>query len=125
MKIKMTIVLVAFLFVFAVVSNAQTDNSPKSTQKSEQEEKPLKIKNKPQVQYKPEDCNASKSFVNLKVTFDKSGKISKAEIAKSSGCEKFDRQALSAARKIKFTPAMKNGEPVTVTKTVQYTFEIF
>ncbi len=119
------IVIGALLFLFAGVSHAQTDNSVNSSQKSNQEEKPLKIKNKPQVQYKSEDCDVSKSFVNLKVTFDKSGKITKAEIAKSSGCEKFDRQALSAARKIKFTPARKNGEPITVTKTVQYTFEIF
>ncbi len=125
MKIKIMIVTVALLFIFAVVSNAQTDDSPKSTQKSEQAEKPLKIKSQPRVEYTQGDCNVSKTFVNLKVTFDKSGKITKADMVKSSGCEKFDKQAISAARKIKFNPAMKNGKPITVTKAVQCTFEIF
>jgi TonB family protein len=34
-------------------------------------------------------------------------------------------QAIAAARQIKFTPAMRNGTPITVTKLVEYSFSIY
>ena len=34
----------------------------------------------------------------------------------------FDKNAVEGARAIKFTPAIKDGEPVTTTRIVQYSF---
>jgi hypothetical protein len=36
-----------------------------------------------------------------------------------------DRQSITAAKKIKFTPAMKNGAPITVMKQLEYSFSIY
>ena len=53
-----------FCFVFAANSNAQT-NKP--------QDKPLKIKSKPQVMVR--DCRQDSGLTRLKVTFDKSAKV--------------------------------------------------
>lgn len=67
-------------------------------------------------------CEVRSAVVRLRVTFHESGKITEAAITLPSGCEFFDREALKAARKIKFRPARKNGKGITVTKNVDYSF---
>lgn len=123
MKLTVTLfTILLFGLTFIEYSKGQTTNSPANqTVKNE----PLKIKRKPQVSYTQGICEAEKGVVRLRVTFDKSKKVTNAEIVKSSGCERFDRNALAAAKKIKFNPAVENGEPVTVTRLVEYTFKIF
>ncbi|MGI8836235.1 MAG: tetratricopeptide repeat protein [Pyrinomonadaceae bacterium] len=39
--------------------------------------------------------------------------------------ERFDRQAVKAARRIKFIPAMKNGQPVSTAVQVEYGFNLY
>lgn len=109
---------------FTAKSNGQTINPSNSSANQISEDKPLEIKSKPPA-YSRGGCDQTNGVVRLRVTFDKSKKVKDAEIVKSSGCERFDRNALAAAKKIKFNPALKNGEPVTVTKLVEYTFEVF
>ena len=129
MKIITTIITVLlFCIMFVGNSNGQTADSSNSSNKSREKretDKPLKIKNKPTVTYSPQDCSQSSGRISLRVTFDKSAKVTNIEIIESSNCERFDSNALKAAKKIKFSPAIKNGEPITVTKQVQYTFLIF
>jgi TonB family protein len=62
------------------------------------------------------------AIVRLKVTFHKSGKVTKAKVISSGGCKLFDEQALNAAKNIKFEPAVKDGKKITKEKTVEYTF---
>lgn len=110
-------------FLFATVINAQTGNSKEKgeNQKSDQQNKKLKIKSKP-IPRLGGGCSQDSGIVTVRVTFDKSAKITKAEISRSSGCDSFDRNSVQAAMKIKFEPEIKDGEPVTVSKQVQYTF---
>ena len=68
-------------------------------------------------------CSQSKGIAILIVTFDKSAKITNVEIFKSSGCDGFDTNATKAAKGIVFKPATKNGEPITVKKQCEYSFE--
>jgi TonB family protein len=56
------------------------------------------------------------------VTFHSSAKVTGVEVVSTSGCEYFDRASVEAAMKIKFQPAIKNGEAQTTVKAVQYTF---
>jgi TonB family protein len=115
MKVNLSkFALILFLTLFCgSTSNAQEgDNSNKSsdqTQKSDQEQNESK------------DCPAS-GTAKLEVTFDKSGKVTKAEIVSSAGCKSFDEQALKAAKSIKFEPAKKHGKKITKVKIVEYTF---
>jgi TonB family protein len=61
-------------------------------------------------------------MARLKVTFDKSGKVTNVDVARPSGCSAFDRNAVKAAKKIKFEPAIKNGEAITMVKQVEYVY---
>jgi TonB family protein len=85
-------------------------------------DEPVKILKKPRVELGR--CSESSGITKLRVTFDKSAKITEAVVVLSSGCEDFDKNALKAARGIKFKPAIKEGEAVTVTKPVEYSFKI-
>jgi len=69
--------------------------------------------------------------VRLKVTFKADGEIGEVVyIGESSKKKKLTRdglvaQAIEAARKIKFEPAIKDGQPITVTKLVEYSFTLY
>ncbi len=123
MKKNTLIFTILFLvLVFIGTSNGQTSElSNSSDDKRQKNDQPLKIKNKPQATFE-RNCSQSSGVVSVRVTFDKSAKITDAEIISSSGCDSFDRNAIKAAKRIKFNPAIKNGEPVTVSKLVEYTF---
>jgi TonB family protein len=82
----------------------------------------VKILNKPRVELGR--CSQPSGITKLRVTFDKSAKITEAVIVQSSGCQDFDNNAIKAARGIKFKPAIKDGEEATVTKPVEYSFSI-
>lgn len=61
-------------------------------------------------------------LVRLRVTFHSSAKVTDVEIVSPSGCDYFDREAVEAAQKIKFQPAIKDGEAQTAVKVIEYTF---
>jgi TonB family protein len=71
-------------------------------------------------------------WVRLQVTFLANGEIGEvvylAEKSKKKKLTKYGlvAQAIEAAKKIKFAPAKdESGNPITVTKTVEYTFTIY
>jgi TonB family protein len=116
MKIITTFFAVlVFCLMIVSVSNAQTNNSA-----DKPKDRPLKIKSKPRVSLG--DCRESQGTTRIRATFDKSGKITAVEMIVSSGCESFDKNALRAAKGIKFQPEIKNGELITVSKQVEYSF---
>ena len=55
----------------------------------------------------------------LKVVLHKSGTVSEVNLIRGSRCS-FDKDAIRVARKIKFEPALKDGEPVSQYLTVEY-----
>lgn len=62
--------------------------------------------------------------VVLRVVFSANGEI--GAISVISGLpEGLTEEAIAAAKKIKFEPAMKRGKAVTVTRKVEYTFTIY
>jgi TonB family protein len=108
------------------------DNGPKIA-KVEKIEKPansgvtvgIKILSKPQARYTDAGRqNNVQGTVTLKVTFTASGAI--GSITAVSGLPYgLTEQAIAAARQIKFEPAMRNGVPYSLTKTVSYSFTIY
>jgi TonB family protein len=83
-------------------------------------DRPLKILKKPHA--RPGDCRQDGGTTTVKVVFDKSGKVTDAFLLMPSGCREFDDRAIAAALKIKFEPAIKNGQPVTVSKRIEYAY---
>jgi TonB family protein len=62
--------------------------------------------------------------VVLKVTFLANGKIGAVTPVSGLGFG-LTQQAIDAAKKIRFEPAMKNGKPYSKVATVSYTFTIY
>ncbi len=124
-KIAVNIVaLLIFTMTIVVASNGQSNDnsnaSKKQPDRQQSKDQPVKIKSKPVIRMGR--CSESSGLVTLRATFDKSAVVTKVEIVKSSDCDSFDKNAVKAAQGIKFSPAIKNGEPVTINKIVQYSF---
>jgi TonB family protein len=85
----------------------------------------IAITNKPRANYTDAARqNQVQGTVTLRVTFNANGTI--GGISPVSGLPNgLTEQAIAAARNIRFTPAMKNGVAVTVTKQVQYSFTLY
>lgn len=83
---------------------------------------PLKILKKSSPSFR--NCRSISAEITLRVTFDKSARVTNIEILSPSGCESFDRSSVRVAKKIKFTPAQYAGEPVTVKKKIIYSGRI-
>jgi len=60
----------------------------------------------------------------VKALVDINGNILDAVVAKSSGVEAFDQSALEAAKKSKFKPAQREGQPVAVWITYEIQFRL-
>jgi TonB family protein len=50
------------------------------------------------------------------------GKVTEVEVAEKSICDAFDKSAMKAARKIKFTPAREGGVAVSKYVTIEYSY---
>ena len=105
---------IAFVMCGTVLVKAQSD-APQT------KDKKLKIIKKP-VPFTGGKCGDAEGTTTVRATFDKSGKVTAAELVKTSACDYFDRNALEKARQIKFEPEVKDGEPITVTKMIVYKF---
>ncbi len=85
----------------------------------------LRILHKPRPQYTDEArSNGTEGTVVLRVTFLASGQIGSVQPVKELG-DGLTEQAIAAARRLQFEPAIRNGTPLTVTKMVEYTFSIY
>jgi protein TonB len=62
--------------------------------------------------------------VVLAVEIRADGTHGSIEIVHSSGHSRLDQAAVQALRRAKFVPAKRNGEPVTSTKQVAFTFRL-
>lgn len=112
---------VGCLFLFGN-ANGQINGFYAASNFQSKKDKPLKINEKPRPQYPSNSCDSKSGRGSFRVTFDKTGTISDVITIKSSGCSVFDESALKAAFQIKFSPAEKDGQPITVIKVVEYAF---
>jgi TonB family protein len=86
---------------------------------------PISILSKPKPSYTDNARAAgAQGTVRMLIAFDGNGKIGHILITKRLGFG-LDEQALRAARAIKFLPASQDGKPVSVVKTVEYSFGIY
>jgi TonB family protein len=85
----------------------------------------LKVISKQRPNYTEEARqNNVQGTVRLRVTFLASGQI--GAISTISGLpDGLTEQAIAAARQIQFEPAKRNGQPISVVKTVEYSFTLY
>lgn len=86
---------------------------------------PLKILAKPRASYTDKARSALISgTIRLAVLFAADGRISQIIVLSALGFG-LDKEAVEAARQIKFTPQIKDGKPVSVVKQIEYSFTIY
>lgn len=70
--------------------------------------------------------NNVQGTVQVQVVLDRSGTVGTIKVVSGSDLGYgLPEQAIAAARQIKFTPAVKNGRPVSVQVTLEYYFSIY
>ncbi|HVF48014.1 MAG TPA: energy transducer TonB [Pyrinomonadaceae bacterium] len=85
----------------------------------------LSIESKPTPSYTDEArAEQTEGTVVLRVTFLASGKIGAIEPIKTLP-NGLTEQAVAAAQRIEFKPAIQHGRPISVSKQVEYTFSIY
>jgi len=101
--------------------------------------KVAEIQSEVKVESKPEPASSTSSdlatcTIVLRAVFDKDGKVThisfvEAKPGEPNGCsdeevKTFKKESIDAARKIKFTPAMKDGHPVSMWMQLEYNFSL-
>ena len=87
--------------------------------------KRAKILKRPNPEYTSEARrNGTQGIVTLEAVFYCDGTIAEISVVKGLP-DGLTEVSIEAARKIKFTPAMINGEPVSVRMLIQYWFSLF
>ena len=71
-----------------------------------------------------EEKAGKKGTVWVRALVSSTGKVAKAEVAKSSGIEAFDKAAIEAAYKCTYKPAVQEGEKVSVWITYKVHFSL-
>jgi TonB family protein len=85
----------------------------------------LNIISKPKAAYTDEArTNDTQGVVTLRITFLASGEIGGITVV-SGLPDGLTEQAIAAAKQIKFEPKRVDGQPVSVTMTFQYGFNIY
>lgn len=86
---------------------------------------PLKIISKPRASYTDNArMNGVQGFITIAVLFGASGRVEMTLLLKGID-PGLDKNALAAARQIRFEPQTKDGKPVSVVKIIQYGFSIY
>lgn len=101
------------------------DAPPRDAIKNPATDEPMAILSKPRPGYTDEArSNGVQGTVILNVTFEADGSIGLIEVVK--GLEQgLTEKTEEAVRKITFTPARKNGKPVSITRQLIYSFSIY
>ena len=84
----------------------------------------VKAKISNRMEHLPEpgkDCPPQAGLVRLKVVLHKSGRVAEVTVIKGMGCS-YDESAVEAARKFKFTPAVKDGKRVSQYQIFEYQY---
>ncbi|HXG86256.1 MAG TPA: energy transducer TonB [Pyrinomonadaceae bacterium] len=67
-------------------------------------------------------CSSDTGSVRVSIVLHKSGKVSDVKLLESSDCERFNENSLDSARRIKFNPAVKDGQPVSVSVIIEFMY---
>ncbi len=121
---RLSLKLQALNAFYSYYKNHKEINSTGSTSEPIYDD-PIKIKTKPRPDYNYRAKLAgTQGKIMLAVLFSSKGIVGDVIVLEGLG-NGLNRQAIEAARKIKFEPAKKNGKPVYVVKRLQYHFAIY
>lgn len=87
--------------------------------------KPLQIRSKPRATHTESSRrNCIEGKILLRLTFFADGTVGNIKVISGLPAG-LNRQAIEAAKKIKFEPQLKNNKPISVTKKIEYGFWLY
>lgn len=114
------------IFVFSLCAVAQAQQTEQAAEEG------VAIVSKPKSNYTDKARKKGiEGTVRLRVTFLASGEtgdvVYVSESSKKKKLTKYGlvERAIEAAKKIRFEPAKKNGQPISVIKLIEYSFTIY
>ncbi len=124
---KIALIIVALLAVSLLnvsAQTSQTDSQQKESSSGKSLTKMAVIKSKPRPDYTKEARqNRTEGTVTLKCLLSSSGKVTNVMVVQGLP-DGLTEEAIKAARKIKFQPAMKDGRVVSLWVQINYEFEL-
>lgn len=126
-KIPIIFALLFSVMIFAGAASGQANDidSPAQDDKvytyKEVDKQPKVTKKKRANAYL---CSPGRGHIKLQVLFHKSGKVTQVKELEFSPCRGFNKSAVELTWKIEFKPALKDGQPVSMWKTVIYVYEV-
>lgn len=63
--------------------------------------------------------------IMMEVILRKSGQVEIANATQATSCDAFNKSAYEAAKAIKFEPAIKGGQPVSVATKVEFSYSVY
>lgn len=127
LSMKKTSIIFTLLFsvtIFAGLVGAQTNSNAqedKVYKLSEVDEKP-EITKKKQASTRGK-CNRT-GRARVRVVLRKSGEVTDPELVTISPCRAFNESVLKVVKKIKFKPATRNFQPVSVSVVIEYVYVV-
>ena len=124
---KNSLLLLICLGATAVYASAQDGSSSSDFTKekiysSEEVTKPAVVTEKPKVDYRKDAGEKDvDGVIVISLVLASTGKVTNVQIAEGLSTAQ-NSAAIKAARLIKFMPAVKNGEPVSQSLTIEYPF---
>jgi len=112
-------------------SDKPQDNAAPPVKPADKSSQPMTASLRPTILYREKAkyteiarINHVQGTVVLQVVFDVSGEFHDIQVFRGLP-DGLTRKAIEAARKIRFNPAIKNGEPVSVRGSLEYTFNLY
>jgi TonB family protein len=134
-RITFVALLLSFCAAAAVAQDAKPSPTPAAEEKVYKEDEvdvkaKMKRDEKPSVRivtnggpppFTP-DCPA-RGQATLRLVVDRAGKVAAVTVVKESGCAVFDKRMVKQAWKLKFTPALKDGQLVSQEADIPTSYE--
>ena len=122
------ITILAVLLCCFITANAQTappQTGEDKVYKQSDVDKKAEMTERPRAQVGGKCPRGSSGAVKFEIILRRSGTVDISNMTQSSSCEAFDKSAYNAAKGIKFNPAIKDGQPVSVATWVEYRYSVY
>lgn len=78
------------------------------------------FKKRPKIEFDDPDLKGKARHIAVKVVIDEQGRVSSAEVVRSTGLPALDKKIIDATMQAEFTPYMENGKAIVVSTVLDF-----
>jgi len=132
-QFSVAFVFISLIFVCSTIGQTSQTTGQTSQTTTEKIYRANDVDEKAEITKRPRarimgECGTEKNSsgrVRVEVVLNKTGKVSDAKLLEVSDCRYFNNRVLEVAKKIKFKPAIKDGNPVSQYSSLAYEYNFF